>query len=142
MSPYIFIFDTNTLISAVLRPNSVPAQAFRKGLLLGEIVCSPETLKEFTDVINRSKFDRFSTLGERQKFLKDYVDAAINIKTPPLNTPICRDPKDNKYLALSLSAKAHYIITGDADLLVLNPFHNTVILKSAAFLELDFSIEY
>gem|GEM_PF-1606824 len=40
MESYIFIFDTNKLISAILRPSSVPAQSFRKGLLLGDVVCS------------------------------------------------------------------------------------------------------
>ena len=137
METYIFIFDTNTLISAVLRPDSVPAQAFRKGLLLGDVVCSDETLEEFRTVIERSKFDKFVTHEERQRFFNNYVDAAINIKTPPLSIPTCRDPKDDKYLALSLSAQAHYIITGDEDLLILNPFHNTSIIKAATFLALD-----
>ncbi len=142
MPPYIFIFDTNTLISAALNAKSVPAQAFRNGLTLGNVVYSDETIAEFTDVINRTKFDKFSSIEVRQKFFNDYFDVAINIKTPPLITPTCRDPKDDKYLALSLSAKAHYIITGDADLLVLNPFHNTIILNAAAFLALDLSSKY
>ncbi len=41
---------------------------------------------------------------------------------------ICRDPKDNKLLELAVSGKANFIITGDQDLLVLNPFRNIEII--------------
>jgi predicted nucleic acid-binding protein len=41
---------------------------------------------------------------------------------------ICRDPKDNKFLELALSAGAEMIITGDDDLRVLDPFQGIRIL--------------
>ncbi|MCA6571929.1 MAG: putative toxin-antitoxin system toxin component, PIN family [Pseudanabaena sp.] len=34
----------------------------------------------------------------------------------------CRDAKDDKFLELAVCGEANYIITGDADLLDLNPF--------------------
>ncbi len=46
----------------------------------------------------------------------------VNVK------PYCRDPKDDVFLALALEAKADLIITGDSDLLVLNPFKGVQIL--------------
>ncbi|MBX9781791.1 MAG: putative toxin-antitoxin system toxin component, PIN family [Chitinophagaceae bacterium] len=45
----------------------------------------------------------------------------------------CRDPKDNKFLELAVAANATCIITGDIDLLVLNPFRNIAILNAAVF---------
>ncbi|WP_347566266.1 putative toxin-antitoxin system toxin component, PIN family [Scytonema sp. UIC 10036] len=39
-----------------------------------------------------------------------------------------RDPKDNKYLELAVSGQAECIVTGDDDLLVLNPFRGIEIL--------------
>jgi len=51
-----------------------------------------------------------------------------------LSTKVCRDPKDNKYLELAVAANASCIVTGDQDLLVLNPFRNIPILTSADFL--------
>jgi len=42
---------------------------------------------------------------------------------------ICRDPKDNKFLELALEVNAACIVTGDKDLLVLNPFENIRGLK-------------
>ena len=46
----------------------------------------------------------------------------------------CRDPKDNKYLELAVSGKAECIVTGDDDLLVLNPFRGIEILTVQEFL--------
>ncbi len=34
---------------------------------------------------------------------------------------ICRDPKDDAYLHLCISAGADFLITGDKDLLAVNP---------------------
>ena len=45
----------------------------------------------------------------------------------------CRDPKDNFLLELAVSAEADYIITGDKDLLVLNPYKNINIVSANDF---------
>lgn len=47
----------------------------------------------------------------------------------------CRDPKDNKYLELAVAGEVECIITGDEDLLVLNPFRGIKILTVQEFLE-------
>jgi uncharacterized protein len=47
---------------------------------------------------------------------------------------ICRDPKDDKFLELAIDGNADYIVTGDADLLVLHPFRGIQILKPKDFL--------
>ncbi|WP_408733665.1 putative toxin-antitoxin system toxin component, PIN family [Mucilaginibacter sp.] len=46
----------------------------------------------------------------------------------------CRDKKDNKFLNLAYDSKASFIVTGDQDLLVLNPFYEIRIISSAQFL--------
>ena len=43
----------------------------------------------------------------------------------------CRDPKDNFLLALCQDGRADFLITGDQDLLVLDPFHRTRIITWA-----------
>jgi uncharacterized protein len=134
----IIVLDTNTLLSAIMRPDSISAQAFQKALVKGDIVYSSETLSELIEVFNRPKFDKYVSLKERQSFIKDFQKAAIPIFAQPLSTPICRDPNDDKYLALALAAKAQFIVTGDLDLLVLNPFNNIDILKSSDFLAFPF----
>lgn len=46
---------------------------------------------------------------------------------------ICRDANDNAILQLCEYVNADYLLTGDKDLLVLNNFGNTKILKPSAF---------
>lgn len=49
---------------------------------------------------------------------------------------ICRDPKDDFLLALAKDGKAHFLLTGDKDLLEVGKFERTRILKMADFLEI------
>ncbi|RKX76148.1 MAG: putative toxin-antitoxin system toxin component, PIN family [Spirochaetes bacterium] len=42
---------------------------------------------------------------------------------------ICRDKEDDKVIALALSNKVEYIITGDKDLLVLKKYKNIKIIS-------------
>ncbi len=46
----------------------------------------------------------------------------------------CRDPKDDKFLELAVSGQPDMIVTGDADLLALDPFRDIPIITPAAFL--------
>jgi uncharacterized protein len=46
----------------------------------------------------------------------------------------CRDPKDNKFLELALTAKASCIISDDQNLLILNLFNDIPIVTAADFL--------
>lgn len=50
----------------------------------------------------------------------------------------CRDPEDDHLLELAVSGLADRIATGDADLLVLDPFRGIRILEAADFLDLGF----
>lgn len=45
----------------------------------------------------------------------------------------CRDAKDNFLLDLAVSGHANYLVTGDADLLILNPFHSVKIISYQDF---------
>jgi uncharacterized protein len=47
----------------------------------------------------------------------------------------CRDPTDDKFLELAVNGCADLIVTGDADLLALNPFRDIPIIAPAAFVE-------
>jgi len=44
------------------------------------------------------------------------------------------DEKDNKFLELAVAANASCIISGDKDLLILNPFRGIPILNAVDFL--------
>ena len=45
----------------------------------------------------------------------------------------CRDPDDDKFLELALASGSRAIVTGDQDLLVLDPWRGISIVKLADF---------
>jgi uncharacterized protein len=45
----------------------------------------------------------------------------------------CRDSTDNKFLELAIKGHANLIVSGDADLLALNPFRHILIVPPADF---------
>lgn len=49
---------------------------------------------------------------------------------------VCRDKKDNMVLELAIEGNAILIVSGDDDLLSLNPFKGIQIITARAFLEL------
>jgi putative PIN family toxin of toxin-antitoxin system len=128
-----YVFDTNVLISALLLEDSPPAKYLFAALDSGELVLSQPLVKEISEVLSRKKFDRYLFPEERERFLDALVaDAAFVEVSERLR--ICRDPKDDKILELAVSAEAHAIVTGDADLLEFDPFRGVRILTPDAFL--------
>jgi len=114
----IFVFDTNSLISASLSPDSVNRKAFDRAREIGIPVYSNETLAEFTETFLRPKFDKYISSGKRLQNIAFFERRSQLIKVSA-KIDACRDPKDNKFLELAFEAAAACIITGDKDLLVL-----------------------
>ena len=137
MQPIVIVLDSNTLLSTLIRPYSVPYQAFEKAFAEGIVVYSPETLAEIERVIVRPKFNKYFTDDDRSLFIAKFVKLATLIPEIPFSIAACRDPKDDKFLTLAVAANADYIVTGDDDLLVLHPFRGIQIIKPAEFLTLE-----
>lgn len=129
-----FIFDTNTLLSALFDETSVPAMALKKARLYNVLLISEHIKKEYREVFFRSKFDKYISVSTRIEFIENIIAHSfpVNITEEVLE---CRDSKDDKWLSLAASAKADCIITGDKDLLILHPFRNIPILNAADFLK-------
>jgi len=130
----IFVIDTNTLISANLLPESVSRKAYDKARRIDIQVYSSATLVEFSTTLSRSKFDRYLSVEKRIAEVNVF-ERTGQLITVSTKIDACRDPKDNKFLELAVEAGAACIITGDKDLLVLNPFRDIPILTPAEFLE-------
>lgn len=54
---------------------------------------------------------------------------------PRVTIAVCSDPDDNRILECALEAEASVIVTGDSDLLRLNPYEEIAIVSPAAFLQ-------
>ena len=126
------VFDTNVIVSAVLFNNSVPGQVFIRALDHGTILVSEALARELADVLDRDKFDRYVSREDRDEFLASLIreSAMTEIKE---SIHVCRDPEDNRVLELAINGNAEFIVTGDTDLLVLNPFRGIRILTPAEF---------
>jgi putative PIN family toxin of toxin-antitoxin system len=99
-----------------------------------QLIVSQETLAELESVLSRPKFDVYLSLAERLQFIQRLRRAAIPIEgIPPIAA--CRDPKDDKFLALALAGHATLILTGDDDLLALHPFRGIDVLTPRQYLD-------
>jgi len=130
-----YVFDTNVIVSAMLFNSSVPGYAFTRSLEHGTILSSQSLFEELNDVLGRKKFDRYVSPEEREKFLGSLISESELVEITEL-IQACRDPNDNRFLELAVNGNASFIVTGDSDLLVLNPFRSIEILTPAKLLEL------
>lgn len=129
------VFDTSTLVGAVLKPQSVPAKALSWGWEVAEIVVSAETLEELRLVLGRERLDAYREREARQKFFELYQ--AMTVLVPVAETVVaCRDPRDDKFLSLAVGAGASLLVSSDDDLLTLGQYRGVIILRPKAFVDL------
>ena len=130
-----YVFDTNVMISALLFNTSVPGQAFARSLGHGTILISQPLVEELNDVLGREKFNQYVSHEQRDRFLESLVRESelVNIIE---SVQECRDPEDDRILELAVNGNASIIVSGDTDLLVLNPFRSIQIATPAELLKL------
>jgi hypothetical protein len=133
-SNFRYVIDTGVIVSALLQPKSIPRQSFDLAFDLGQVMASEATLNELSQVLRRTKFDRYLTMQERLQFLATFA-RDVTITDVKLTFNDCRDPKDNKFLELAISSNTTCIISGDNDLLILHPFRGVKILTPQLFLK-------
>ncbi len=97
-------------------------------------MASEATLMELAEVLDRSKFDPYVARGERQEFLRLFNRVAERVEVISVINA-CRDPRNDKFLELAVDGSAEIIVTGDRDLLALDPFRDVAIMTPARFLD-------
>jgi putative PIN family toxin of toxin-antitoxin system len=116
------VFDTNVKLSGLLwhgTPHRL-VEHIRAGALT--MITLPALLGERTEVISRAKFRATLVRSgtDSVRMLTEVRLLAEIIDPPSLPTPVSRDPSDDAVLARAIAARAYLIISGDADLLVLD----------------------
>ena len=129
-----YVFDANVLVSAASAPNSTARRAFDADRREGTILLSDRLVDELKDAMARRNFDRYLSLDERAEFLSALRRETSGV-TITADIHQCRDPRDDRILELAVSGGATCIITGDDDLLALDPFEGIPIRTPGAFLE-------
>ncbi len=97
-----------------------------------QMLLSDELLEEMSEVLHRPRFQRYFTLDVINEFVALLI-GKVEIVEITETFDACRDPKDNFLLDLCVSVKADYLMTGDEDLLVLNPFKGIQIIDYNSF---------
>ena len=128
------VVDTNVLMSAALSPDGAPARLLKLLIREGRLVFAPATFAELETRLWNPKFDSWLTLEERREYLRIYSATANWLDDALPAGEWCRDPNDDKFIALALTAKATRLITGDDDLLCLDPLGELRILTPRAAL--------
>jgi putative PIN family toxin of toxin-antitoxin system len=128
------VIDTNVYISSFLRPNSIPTRAVRKAEQEAHLLVSDSVLAEFAEVFVLSKFDQYVRRAKRRTALR-HIRSISTVVAIPYPIRACRDPRDDKFLEVAVHGRADLIVTGDTDLLTLNPFRGIAILTPAEYLE-------
>ena len=127
------LVDTNTLLSALLYPNSTTAKAFQLVLLNHQLILCDYVIEEAKTVVKR-KFPNH--LVDLNSFLRE-----LNFETvfaPPLTPETMermRDPKDVPILLTAEREKVDIILTGDKDFHALN-IEKPRVLSAGQFLAL------
>ena len=98
---------------------------------------SEPTMAELATRLLRTKFDRYVDRDTRIRFLAeiDAVAEFVGISGAPMG---CRDRSDDIFLETALTADCRLIISGDQDLLTLDPWRDIRILSAAEALRTFF----
>ena len=123
------ILDTSVYVAALLSKTGASAAVFEL-VLSGKVFnfYTEEIFDEVKEVFSRAKFNVDKT---RQEHVLNLIrESSFLVELfERFKVQKSRDPKDDIFLSLTNQTKANYLVTLDADLLVLGKFAKTEILK-------------
>ena len=121
------VLAINVFISGALSTTSTPADALEKAIEQGQLLTSTATLRELIERLLSAKFDPYVSREKRAALLVR-LGALIEMAEIVETVQASRDPKDDKFLDVAVNGRADVIVTGDRDLLALNPYRGIAIL--------------
>jgi putative PIN family toxin of toxin-antitoxin system len=133
------VFDTNTIVSAILWGNKPREALYAIGQKRAILLCSQALRNEILEVLSREKFaPKFEALGMSPQQVMDDFQAMIEwVENPPqLGRVVPNDPKDDLIIECAVGGKAEYIVSGDHHLLEMQNYASIQILSVQAFLSL------
>jgi len=128
------VIDTNVLVSALLKPDSVPELVISLVLENQLILCLTEPIvAEYEEVLDRPKFKKLDrhkvkSLISRLKDQARWVEPKTRLHVTK------HDPEDNKFLECALAVGADFLITGNTKHFPPKRFKKTLIMSPAEFL--------
>ncbi len=130
--PPNYVLDNNIIVSALLFKNSQPRRALDKARHQGTVLMSESIWQEIIEVLTRPKFERYVSLIERDLFIT-WLGELVRFVEISKTVNVCRDARDDKFLELAVNGDAELIVSGNQDLLILNPFLGISIVTAREF---------
>ena len=89
-------------------------------------------MQELAVSFQKPKLQKYFQANQVEAFI-DFLKGVSLIVHITKIEPLCRDPKDDYLLALSIASEAHYLVTGDMNLLEMQSINKTIIIKYVDF---------
>ena len=128
---YKIVIDTNIWISFLIGKKLQRLLHYILDERIIIVTCNTQ-IRELARVLEKPQIKKFVHDTQIASFFS-FLEEQTHIIPITTVTNLCRDPKDNYLLSLSIDADAHYLISGDNDLLVLQQIKDTSIVTFADF---------
>ena len=97
------------------------------------LVSSRATRTELADVLARPQIQRMAVapvdeLAPGVERFSEHVPGVLSL------SGVCRDAKDDKFLACAVEGNAHYLVSSDYDLLDIRQYENVAVVNPGQFL--------
>ncbi len=123
------LLDTNVLVAALIARGTC-SDLLEHCVRHHDVISSPPLLDELRDVLTRKFRQRAADVRATVRLFEE----TFTLVTPvPLEAPACRDCDDDVVLATARAGECIAIITGDQDLLILDPFRGIRVVAPSAF---------
>jgi len=128
------VFDTNVLIAALITTEGVCGNLVKRCAQVHTPITSEFILNELREKLTEKFKKKPTDIDDAITLLRSKF---VVVESATLETPVCRDPDDDRVLGAAIAGEAQCIITGDKDLLSLTRYEDIDILKPNAFEEYE-----
>lgn len=125
------VIDTNVLVSGIFwngSPRKFLALVFHQDI---KPFATIDMMAEYCRIIDKVANKRPDIATK----WKSQIAKMMTIIEKSEVVDICRDPKDNMFLECAIAVGATYLVSGDADLLVLENFNDVPIITVKQFFD-------
>ena len=123
------VLDTNVVVASLIS-NGIPFKIINELAFENKVtVCiSGPIFEEYVEVLSRPKFSVFKDVKSRaETFITKIQEVAVKY-SPDIKLNVISDEADNRFLELSVYAKADYLITGNTNDFTEDKYENVDIV--------------
>jgi len=130
------VVDTNILVRSIIKPQgSVGPVLQRLRRREYTLLLSRATLDELVDVLHRPRLRvKYGLTDSGLRAVIRLIVLRSELVRSNERAAVCRDPKDDMFLGVAVAGNADVIVSGDEDLLILDPYAGIPIVSPGRFL--------